>query len=229
MDGLGSFTGIRGFRSRGQLGAWMAGGGVSAVSPSSAAAMAAAMVVLLGELGSVCLSQRGRVEREGGKALPRSNGARRVKERGAVPGVAGAGVCGVTVVCSPSGSNGRGRDAARRGLGRRSGDEMEQAASSSWKAMSRSEARRRGGVDERWQDTLLRSGSGSTACVRELGCAWLSSSIRRGMAVGACSRRRSLGQRGFAAHLAMAPEKEQRREREGRKRREEGQPKFDSN
>jgi len=48
------------------------------------------------------------------------------------------------------------------------------------------------------------------------------------MAVEACSRRRSLGQRGFAAHPAMAPEKEQRREREGRKRREEGQPKFDS-
>ena len=31
-----------------------------------------------------------------------------------------------------------------------------------------------------------------------------------------------------AAHPAVAPEKEQRREREGRKRREEGQPKFDS-
>jgi len=38
----------------------------------------------------------------------------------------------------------------------------------------------------------------------------------------------SHGQRGFAAHPAVAPEKEQRREREGRKRREEGQPKFDS-
>ena len=98
--------------------------------------------------------------------------------------------------------------------------------------MSRSAARRRGDVDVRWQDTLLRSGSGSTACVRELGCAWLSSSVRRGVAVGVCSSRRSLGQWGFAAHLAMAPEKEQRREREGRKRereREEGQPRFDSN
>jgi len=77
MDGLGSFTGIRGFRSRGQLGAWMAGGGVSAVSPSSAAAMAAAMVVFLGELGSVCLSQRGRVEREGGNACCASSRERR--------------------------------------------------------------------------------------------------------------------------------------------------------
>ena len=53
----------------------------------------------------------------GGKALPRSNRARRVKERGAVPGVVGAGVCGVAVAYSPSSSSGRGRDAARRGLG----------------------------------------------------------------------------------------------------------------
>ena len=75
MDGLESFTGIRGFRSQGQLGAWMAGGGVSAVSPSFVAAMAAAMVVVLSELGSVCLSQRGRVEREGGNACYASSSA----------------------------------------------------------------------------------------------------------------------------------------------------------
>ena len=61
---------------------------------------------------------------------------------------------------SSSGSKGRGRDAARRGLGCRSGDETERAASSSWKAMIRSAARRRGDVDARWQDTLLRSSSG---------------------------------------------------------------------
>ena len=73
-----------------------------------------------------------------------------------------------------------------------SGDETERAASSSWKAMIRSAARRRGDVDARWQDTLLRSGSGSTACVQELGCTWLSSSVRRGVAVGSCSSRRSL-------------------------------------
>ena len=70
---------------------------------------------------------------------------------------------------SSSGSKGRGRDAARRGLGYRSGDETERAARSSWKAMIRSAARRRGDVDARWQDTLLRSSSGSTARVRELG------------------------------------------------------------
>jgi len=38
----------------------------------------------------------------------------------------------------------------------------------------------------------------------------------------------SHGQRGFAAHPVVALEKDQRREREGRKRREEGQLKFDS-
>ena len=86
---------------------------------------------------------------------------------------------------SSSGSKGRGRDAARRGLGCRSGDETERAASSSWKAMIRSVARRRGDVDARWQDTLLRSSSGSTACVRELGSVWLLPSDRRGVGVGA--------------------------------------------
>ena len=70
---------------------------------------------------------------------------------------------------SSSGSKGRGRDVARRGLGCRSGDETERAATPSWKAMIRSAARRRGDVDARWQDTLLRSSSGSTARVRELG------------------------------------------------------------
>ena len=98
---------------------------------------------------------------------------------------------------SSSGSKGRGRDAARRGLGYRSGDETERAASSSWKAMIRSAARRRGDVDARWQDTLLRSSSGSTACVRELGSVWLLSRPRRspvacgGQACG--SRRRRTG------------------------------------
>ena len=37
MDGLESFTGMRGFRSRGQLEAWMAGVGSSTVRPASGA------------------------------------------------------------------------------------------------------------------------------------------------------------------------------------------------
>ena len=39
MDGLKSFTGMRGFHSRGQLGAWMAGVGSSTVRPASGGAM----------------------------------------------------------------------------------------------------------------------------------------------------------------------------------------------
>ena len=39
MDGLESFTGMRGFSSRGQLEAWMAGVGSSTVRPASGGAM----------------------------------------------------------------------------------------------------------------------------------------------------------------------------------------------
>ena len=39
MDGLGSFTGMRGFPSRGQLEAWMAGVGSSTVRLASGGAM----------------------------------------------------------------------------------------------------------------------------------------------------------------------------------------------
>ena len=79
------------------------------------------------------------------------------------------------------------------------------------------------GIDERRQDTLLRSGSGSTACVRALGSVCLSSRPRRSPVVRggqACGSRRWLGQRGFAAaHPAMAPKKNrggrEKEEREG--------------
>ena len=87
----------------------------------------------------------------------------------------------------------------------------------------------------------------STACVRELGCARLSSSVRWGVAVRACSSRHSwtgLGlsvvavvgvataQRAAAglAPLALPWTGKQRREREKEGgEREKGQPKFDSN
>ena len=129
---------------------------------------------------------------------------------------------------SLSGSKGRGRDTARMGLGCRSGDETERAASSSWKAMIRSAARRRGDVDARWQDTLLRSSSGSTVCVRELGSIWLSSRPRRspvacgGQACGSRQRRHS----GCRSGSGGARE-EQRREREGREKEGAGQRGFD--
>ena len=125
---------------------------------------------------------------------------------------------------SSSGSKGRGRDAARRGLGCRSGDETERAASSSWKTMIRSAARRRGDVDARWQDTLLRSSSGSTARVRELGSIWLSSRPRRspvacgGQACGSRRRRHS----GCRSGCGGARE-EQRRESEEEERERESE------
>ena len=124
---------------------------------------------------------------------------------------------------SSSGSKGRGRDAARRGLGCRSGDETERAATPSWKAMIRSAARRRGDVDARWQDTLLRSSSGSTARVRELGSIWLSSHPRRspvscdGQACGSRQHRHS----GCRSGCGGAREEQRRESEEEEREREE--------
>ena len=111
-------------------------------------------------------------------------------------------------------------------MGCRSGDETERAASSSWKAMIRSAARRRGDVDARWQDTLLRSSSGSTVCVRELGSIWLSSRPRRspvacGTQVCGSRRRRHSGCRsgcGGAREEQRRESEEEEREREEREK-----------
>ena len=103
------------------------------------------------------------------------------------------GACGVTVVCSPSGSNGR-SGVQRGGLGRRSGDGTGRAACSSWKAMSGSTARREAGLTS--GSRLAPRVPGSTACVRELGSVWLSPSDRRGVAAGGGSK---LGRAGGAA------------------------------
>jgi hypothetical protein len=94
----------------------------------------------------------------------------------------------------------------------------------SWKAMSRSPAMMRGGVHERWQGTLLRSGFGSTArgrsaasvCRRVLVVLLWRMVARRAasvdVAAAAVARQRC---------PAMAPEQETEREREGRKRKRE--------
>ena len=89
------------------------------------------------------------------------------------------GACGVAVACSPSGNNGRVRGAARR-----VGAPQWRRDGASWRArqeaMSGSTARRAGGIDERRrQATLIHAFVNG---VRELGCARLSSSIRRGAA-----------------------------------------------
>ena len=116
----------RGSSLRGLLGRKRARGGVSAVSPSSAAAMAAAMAVGLGELGSVCLGQRGKGEREGGNACCASSRERRgPREQGAGEGAHGTARRVVAVAlrqpssaCAPGdGAAWRSREASGRNRG----------------------------------------------------------------------------------------------------------------
>ena len=84
----------------------------------------------------------------------------------------------------------------------------------------------------------LYSAPWSTACVRELGCAWLSSSVRRGVqqqaltdgAVVVATAHAVAVASGVVALLLCSVVQKQRREREEEEReREEGQPRFDSN
>ena len=105
-------------------------------------------------------------------------GARAGERQGQARAASGVGVGHVAL---PSGNNGRFRGAARR-----VGAPQWRRDGASWharqEAMSGSAARRVGGVDERRrQATLLQPFVNG---VRELGCARLSSSVCRGVAVG---------------------------------------------